>query len=71
MSRARAIRIFVVTGVLAAASAFGFYAAIRLAPERLEREILSALERATRGPVELDRLRLVVGLPVEVEGDER
>jgi hypothetical protein len=69
MSRARAIRIFVVTGVLAAASAFGFYAAIQLAPERLEREILSALERATRGPVELDRLRLVVGLPVEVEGD--
>jgi hypothetical protein len=69
MSRARAIRIFAVIGVLAGAAALGFWTASRLGPDRLEKEILAALERATRGPVHVEQLRLEVGFPVQVQGE--
>lgn len=60
---------WVALAIVVVAAGLGFLLTAALGPQRLEREVRHWLEQATGQPVEIGQLRLVPGLPVDLEGD--
>lgn len=64
----RAVRVLLTLAVCLLGAGVGFHLTTRLAPERLEQQVLAWLEHATDGPVEIASLRVGIGLPIRLEG---
>ena len=61
------VRVLVSLAVVTVAAVAGLYTSAGLAPERLRWEVERLLEQATRAPVSMDSLRLVVGFPIHLD----
>jgi hypothetical protein len=69
MSMKRRIALGFALGVVLLAGFVGFQLTTAFAPQRLEQEVRSWLEETTGKPVEIARLRLVMGFPAQLEAD--
>jgi len=63
-----ALRLLGALLLLLVSAAAGLYTAAAFAPERLRSELERHIAEATGEPCEIGRLRLVPGLPIEIEG---